>query len=33
MAITFDEDTRRILDGKNVATVSLIPDGAPQCEC
>jgi hypothetical protein len=34
MAITFDEDTRRILDGKNFATVStLIPDGAPQCEC
>ena len=33
MAITFDEDTRRVLDGKNFATVSTLnADGAPPCE-
>jgi PPOX class probable F420-dependent enzyme len=31
MATTFDEGARRILDGKNFATVSTLnPDGAPQ---
>ncbi len=31
MAITFDAATRRILDGKNFATVATVnPDGGPQ---
>ena len=31
MAITFDEATRRILDGKNFAAVATLnPDGGPQ---
>jgi PPOX class probable F420-dependent enzyme len=31
MAVTFDEKTRALLDGKNFATVATLnPDGAPQ---
>ncbi len=31
MAVVFDEMTRRLLDGKNFATVATInPDGGPQ---
>ena len=31
MAVTFNEQTRRLLDGRNVATVATLnPDGGPQ---